>query len=238
MGLFDVAGAGIGILGDFLGGRSAARKQRGMHQRAMRDFLSARQAQETQFGMARNRMYQGLGALQGGYGQAQAALSSVGAEAFRQNRDLTRMAVGQADARSAGRGLYNSTIGQGLRAQAAYQGQRRTADISQRLAQLRSGLYAQQGQAMAGQQNIIGQSHMAQGQAGMQASQAYGNLLGSAPAFHDSGPWNQLGAFGSVLGQYWGDLQQRRANQRGADQAVQRAWDWSTGPQPRIPFGS
>lgn len=189
---------GIGTAGSLLDAFGSNKRNKRHFDRAQQQHFAAQGAQQTGFAHARSGMQQGLGTLQQGFQQAQNALSGVGVEAYQQNQDFAKMAMGGARAGAVNRGLFGSSVGRGMEAQSQYQAMRQTGSIANRIAQARASLFAQQGQAMAGQQNLIAQTHMQQGQAGMQNAQQFGRMT---PPLEQN-PWGHLGSFGGLLQDY------------------------------------
>lgn len=167
--------------------------------------LAVQQQQNAQNQAARSQAlqqgYRGLRDIQQGYQQSLGSLSAYGVEAGRQVQDLYRQGTGAATAAGYNRGLSNTTAQAGLTAQATYNAQRAQGSVAERLAGLRSRLFADQAQATAGARGNIASLLQSNAAGGSQDAGNLAELYGSLRS--TSAPVN-LGAIGGLLDSYFG----------------------------------
>jgi hypothetical protein len=196
----------IPALASLYGSYSASKGQKSANQAQLNQYNTALGAQTGQNKMnealrslATRQAQLGLGDVKRGYASALSSVSGIGAEGYRAIAETGQMNRSLAVQQSYGRGLYNTTAGQSLEAQTAYQTQRAQAGLAERLASLRATLHAQQGSALAGARANIGNALSGQAQGGAADTGALVELLGSRRDVFDPGIYGQLGQTAALL---------------------------------------
>ena len=199
---FGAVGAGIGA---GLGGRSAHKARRDMeHQRKIESGKLGHQFKQSK-GLYADQLaaLQELFDLYGNlYGQAQGAVSQLGAGAYRRIGEAEQQALSGTNAGLAQRGLYNSTIGANVGRGIRTDAERSRGEVDEYLGALRSNLFA--GQAAGQGQALLGRVGAAGNMMDTRRNYALDRIglwLGGGQTV-DTGIYQQLGAAGAYLDDY------------------------------------
>lgn len=175
-------GAGLGVLGDVVGGlrgehmetkRRRLSRKRGLRQ--IRQYM--RPMQELYGQRMENQLQQALQARIGGYDEALQQTDLLGRQAFRQARDVATQQAGGLTSGLVSSGLYGTS-----RAGIAQRGvqadlMRRIQDITAGLAGTRAQLYTQRGQAEATGRSALARFYGGRGRQEQGLQQMAFNLL-------------------------------------------------------------
>lgn len=159
------------------------------------------------YGKAEPHMLGSLDAISQGFGNARRQAAQVGAEGYRTIADNRAKSLGNMRSRAASSGLYNTSAALNMERGATADASRAAGSLASSLAGLQANLYGQQGQAMGGAMQNIGNFYAGQGQAGAGLGGQLGGLMGNYQFQPGTSPWGTVAPLlGSAVGGLLGKL--------------------------------